>query len=159
MNIEIINDDIINVINSGQIDAVAHNCNCFHVMGIGIAKVLNEYTNNKLITEDKTTVYGDINKLGGYSVIKHDGIQYFNLYGMYTYKTMLKQPKPDNVYVHWDMLQHALYNAIIDSNANKFTVPIMGCSFAGGKYDDFIDMVERISKKIHNNVTLLIVYQ
>lgn len=148
MNIEYFNGDLIEYIESNQVTAVAHNCNCFHTMGAGIALMLNDYTGGRLLKEDKETTYGDINKLGLYSTIIYNDIQYFNLYGMYVYKTLIKNPKPNNVYVHWDSLKDALCRAIIESRHGKFCIPIMGCNHAGGHTDQFIDMIEEVCELV-----------
>lgn len=159
MKVEVYHGDILDFIGTGYSYSIAHNCNCFHTMGAGIAKVLNGVTGGKLLKEDKTTVYGDINKLGGYSRIMHEGNEYFNLYGMFSYSSMLKTPNNGNVYVHWNSLKHALTNAIVDSVCDDVVIPILGYSHAGGSVEDFMDMVDGIIESL-NDVpkTLHIVY-
>lgn len=153
MKIQYVNDDFIQYLNSHTVSAVAHNCNCFHVMGTGIADVLNQYTDGLLLKEDKTTNYGDINKLGSYSSVKVNGVRYFNLYGMYVYRSLLKTQKPQNVYVHWEKLTCSLMNAIIDADPGEMCIPVMGCSNAGGNVDDFINMLSYIVNEIGDRQT------
>ena len=157
MKIEYIKGDIIDVALFYKIKNVAHNCNCFHTMGAGVAKRLNEYTGNKLLSEDKTTSHGDINKLGTYTMLSYNSMNFFNLYGMFTYRTLLKSYKSNNVFVHWNSLQTALLNAIMDVDGD-FIIPIMGCDLAGGNTDDFVTMIGHIINEIDdNNRTLYIV--
>lgn len=153
MEIKYVNNDFIEYLNNNTVSAVAHNCNCFHVMGTGIAEVLNQYTDGLLLKEDKTTNYGDINKLGSYSSVNVNGVRYFNLYGMYVYSSLLKSRRPQNVYVHWESLTHSLTNAIIDSEPGEICIPVMGCSNAGGSIDNFIDMVSCIVSDIGDRTT------
>lgn len=159
MKVEIVNGDLIDMVSNGTIGAIAHNCNCFHVMGAGIAKILDDYTKGKLLKEDKTTAKGDINKLGSFSYVKHENVKYYNLYGMYVYKTLLKSYRKDDVFVNWSCLKLALTSAIIDSDVSHFGIPILGCSHAGGNYDDFINMIEEIVQELEVDTKLIIVYQ
>lgn len=159
MKVEIVQGDLIDMVRNGTVGAVAHNCNCFHVMGTGIAKALNDHTQGQLLREDKTTTKGDINKLGGFSYMNHKNVKYYNLYGMFVYKTLLKSYRNDDVFVNWSCLKYALKSAIIDADVLTFGIPILGCSHAGGNYNDFIDMVECIVKELDINTTLIIVYQ
>lgn len=138
--------------------SLAHNCNCFHTMGSGVAKALNAHTNGVVLSEDKTTPYGDINKLGTYSVAKYGIHRIFNLYGMFTYATLHKRNNPNNVYVHWELLTKSLTDAIIDSD-NDFIIPVLGCNHAGGNVDDFINMIEVVSNNVTVDTSLTIVYQ
>lgn len=157
MKIEYIKGDIIDVALFYKIKNIAHNCNCFHTMGAGVAKRLNEYTGNRLLTEDKTSPHGDINKMGTYTMIQYRGMKFFNLYGMFAYRTLLKSHKPNNVFVHWKSLQTALLNAIMDVDGD-FIVPIMGCDLAGGDTDDFVTMISNTINEINDiNRTLYLV--
>lgn len=157
MLVEYLNGDIIEVAKHHNIPNIAHNCNCFHTMGAGIAKHLNDYTNGTLLKEDKTTIYGDINKLGSYSMLSYNGIKFFNLYGMFVYRSMLTSYTNKNVYVHWESLQTALVNAIMDSSGD-FIIPVLGCNLAGGSSDDFITMIGNVIKSVdQGDRTLFIV--
>lgn len=158
MEIEYVRGDIIDITLHNKIKNIAHNCNCFHTMGAGIAKRLNEYTGNKLLTEDKTTGHGDINKLGTYSVLPYNGVNIFNLYGMFVYRSLLKSYKPNQVFVHWESLQTALLNAILDS-CGDFIIPIMGCDLAGGSVDDFVDMIGNVIHKIDDSGRTLFIVE
>jgi len=157
MNIKYLQGDIVDVAIEYNIKNVAHNCNCFHTMGAGVAKRLNEYTGNKLLTEDKHSPHGDINKLGTYTMISYNGMKFFNLYGMFVYRSLLNSYKPNNVFVHWNSLHTALLNAIMDIDGD-FIIPVMGCDLAGGNTDDFVTMIGHIINEIDdNNRTLHIV--
>ena len=54
-----------------EYDAIVHGCNCFNVMGAGIAKTLNGVFQGLPMKADNTTIPGDINKLGTISVARH----------------------------------------------------------------------------------------
>ena len=158
MNVNHIKGDIIDIALSYNAKNIAHNCNCFHTMGAGVAKRLNEYTGNRLLTEDKTSTHGDINKLGTYTMISYNGMKFFNLYGMFAYRTLLKSHNPKNVFVHWKSLQTALLNAIMDVYGD-FIIPIMGCDLAGGHTDDFVNMIGEVITEIDNGRRTLFIVE
>ena len=58
--------NLIQMANSSQIDVLVHGCNCFHLMGAGIAKQVAYYFPIAEI-QDKKTRYGDPLKVGTYS--------------------------------------------------------------------------------------------
>lgn len=62
----VISGDLLKMIDDSRFELVAHGCNCFHTMGAGFAKKLNNKYPQALIA-DKKTAYGAIEKLGSYS--------------------------------------------------------------------------------------------
>ena len=88
-----IKGNLLDAFDRGDVDVIAHQCNCFCNMGSGIAPhIAKRYP--PAHAADNATVKGDANKLGaftraiiprtvyGYSI--NDGIVY-NLYGQYGY--------------------------------------------------------------------------
>ena len=47
----------------GQFDVIVHGCNCFHTVGVGIAKAISSQFPEALAA-DKATGYGERSKLG-----------------------------------------------------------------------------------------------
>lgn len=61
--------NLLDMFHEGKFDAILHGTNCFHAMGAGIARqIAYNYPIAKAI--DRLTPYGDIDKLGTYSVAK-----------------------------------------------------------------------------------------
>lgn len=62
-----------------------HGCNCFHVMGAGVAKVISSKYPCAL-EADKRTSYGDVSKLGTFSYCTVDTfLTIYNLYTQFNY--------------------------------------------------------------------------
>ena len=63
------NGDLIKGFMDGQVDVIIHGCNCFHIMGGGIArKIALQFP--EVLEADKKTPWGDFEKLSNYSVAK-----------------------------------------------------------------------------------------
>lgn len=69
---------LIKAAKSGEVDVIAHQCNCFNNMGAGIAPQIK-----KAFPEawhvDRNTIKGDRGKLGSLSWAYSDGVTVFNL--------------------------------------------------------------------------------
>jgi len=64
-----VEDDLVEMAyEGGHFDAIVQGCNCFQVMGAGIAPQINKRFGGYPLKEDKATKGGDYNKLGTYSV-------------------------------------------------------------------------------------------
>lgn len=62
----IVEGDLVDFAIKRKFDAIAHGCNCMHIMGAGIAKVIRENFPEAYEADLKTTK-GDIRKMGNYS--------------------------------------------------------------------------------------------
>lgn len=144
-NINIVDGDLIELTKQREFDAVAHGCNCFHTMGAGIAHKLNNLTDGKLLKVDKATAYGDINKLGRYTLcaseINDNVVRFYNLYTQYTYGKVHK----NEVYVHWGSVFESLVSCLTRMPINsRIGIPMIGCGLAGGNERDFIITMKKI---------------
>jgi O-acetyl-ADP-ribose deacetylase (regulator of RNase III) len=64
-----ITGDIIKLAESGKFDYILQGCNCFHTMGSGLAgQLVKKYP--LVLEADKTTAYGDREKLGKWTSAK-----------------------------------------------------------------------------------------
>jgi len=59
----VITGDLLKLANEGQFDVIVHQCNCFHNFGAGIAVGVMRYF-PQAFEADKTTAFGDRNKMG-----------------------------------------------------------------------------------------------
>lgn len=123
---KIVNGNIINMAEAGEFDIIVHGCNCFHTMGAGLAKqISNKFPHAYEV--DKNTTYGDVTKLGSYSIAAPNNEHSFSIINAYT------QFKPG---------PHAEYTAII-AFLNRFKYaygkfkslkvgfPEIGCGIGG----------------------------
>lgn len=168
--VSIANGNIIEFFKSNEYNVILHGCNCFHVMGAGLAKELNILTQNRLLDLDRQTSYGDINKLGTTVAcgITIDNINklIFNLYTQYTFGRRDKR----QVYIHWESFKKALTKVIntlslsVDNNLDYYPnilLPEIGTTLAGGKKEDFYVSFNSVLKddaaRVHPNIHFTIV--
>jgi hypothetical protein len=151
-NVQYVTGDILDYIE--QSDYIVHGCNCFHTMGAGVAKALNTYTEGRLLDIDKTTSYGDINKLGAYSSIDVDGKVFYNLYTQHGFGR-------GGVFVHWESVKLGLINIINNMlEGEVLALPPIGCGLAGGNIKDFqihLDNAIKFSGNANADITIFVV--
>lgn len=153
-------DDIVKFIRDNKPNGVVHGCNCFHVMGGGVARVLDKSLEGKLLEAD--IAYGkrgDINKLGESSFYFDEAnyVWYCNLYSQHGF-----MGSDGGVYVHWQSVSDGL-EYIIDFLSCQFQgdidlaiVPI-GTGLAGGDMSDFLAIIDDIVHVFDDSVTLHVV--
>lgn len=137
INIEYVTGDLIQIIKDGECDVTAHGCNCFHIMGGGVAAQLRQL-DPSVFKADLATPHGDINKLGSYSVGYYKGeTKTVSIYNIYTQHSTAFDD--NSVHVHWDSVFNGLYD-IIDSmeDGQVLAIPYIGCGLANGKEEEYI---------------------
>lgn len=151
MKVNYIEGNVLDLLRSGQVDAIAHGCNCFHTMGAGIAATLNEATAGRLLEADLKSRYGDINKLGGFTsleVTTSERLAY--IYNMYTQYTVINRYQRgstrggEQVAVHWPSVTQSLCAVLLDlhdKGLTKLAIPHVGCGLAGGSFDQLCKLV------------------
>lgn len=137
MDINFVKGDIIEVARDLQVTAVAHGCNCFHTMGAGVAKRLSTVY-PQVLKEDKSTPWGDINKLASFSKAYCGmGGWIYNLYTQYTYGVR------GAVMINWAAFETSFCAmvddlvAVIDSCQLSIAIPPIGTGLAGGDIANF----------------------
>lgn len=158
MNIVAVQGDLIKMFDEGHFDAIGHGCNTIHAMKSGIAKTLDEYTGGELSLVDKTSPYGNANKMGTFTVLQHNKGLIYNLYTQFipAYKNM--------VAVHWYSVADALFSSINDalSKTNndsklRYGIPLIGCGLANGDKADLSIVLHELSLEFADNVELTVV--
>lgn len=128
--------DLIEAFKKGDVNVIAHCCNCFHTMGAGVAKAIAKAFPEAL-EEDRKTLYGDKHKLGQYSVAhtKHGSI--YNLYGQYRYGR-------DKQHLDYEALRYSLIemSASLYPSGVKIGLPRLGCNLAGGDWSIVKGIIE-----------------
>lgn len=159
MKVKHLKGNIIDHAENGLFDVIVHGCNCFHTMGSGIAGALNQYTAGELLKVDmENSEYGDINKLGTYTVLKDfqflgNKVDIYNLYSQYDFG----RPKPA-VHVYWQGVYGGLFNIIKSNKGRRIAIPLIGCGLANGKKQDLLDCIEAINNwNCEDNTQLYIV--
>lgn len=156
-----ISGDIIEEMQSGSYDAVAHGCNCMGIMGSGVAKVLNDYTGGELLKVDRMSPIGDINKLGEFTRLDTSPVPIYNLYTQFA-----PIQKGQKTVVHWPSVQESIWKMVIDLYAGindhdpwynaKILIPWIGCGLAGGNRDDLVRVL-RITESMLYSVEFVVI--
>lgn len=141
-NFREIEGDLIEMFKNGDLDIIAHGCNCFASFGAGIALTIgNEFPETKLADKNQSTPEG-MKRLGKLTVAPIDGIDgyVYNLYTQYNpgrdfrmsaLKKALKLMRKDiEKRVHSD-----LHDTI------KIGFPLIGCGIAGGNWDEVREVI------------------
>lgn len=157
MDIVAVKGDLIKIFDAGHFDAIGHGCNTIHAMKSGIAKTLDEYTAGKLSDVDKTSPYGNANKMGSFTVLQHEKGLIYNMYTQFipAYKNM--------VAVHWrsvaDALRSSINDALSKTNSSKlrYGIPLIGCGLANGDKADLSIVLYELSVEFGDNVELTVV--
>lgn len=148
---EVIQDDLVELAYEGKFDVVVHGCNCFGVMGAGIAKTLNERFGGIPLQRDRTTARGEYNKLGTYSVahLGYDGVHQFP-----AIEILCNHNRP----IDWFPISEAIYR-YFGNEANKKTLAIVNAytqfemgrdSFTGGAPADYT-AIRMVLRKINRD--------
>lgn len=144
MEIQKVKGDIVDTLERGETNVIIHGCNCFHTMGSGVAKALNEATNGRLLEADKRTPHGDINKLGEFSSTVYNGVNIFNLYTQHGYGR-----DSGATYIYWDSFESGMLGILMGLEIYQpedkiISIPYIGCGLAGGEEKDFWERIETI---------------
>lgn len=135
------------------LDGMVHQCNAFHTMGGGLAKIVkDEYPTAYLV--DILTKYGDIKKIGTFSFsmcthnVYHSPFIIFNCYSQYNYGTNKVQTDYEAVKSVLKRVKIFIKGTLEDKpNDKKFTLGIphgYGCGLAGGDWNTVSSIIEEI---------------
>jgi len=179
-----IDGDLIELALGGQFDVIAHGCNCFCIMGAGIAKAMDNkfFCNSSSIypSEDKC-FEGDYNKLGtiegvDWIIVNREDkvakflnkmliIENFKEGGSY-YNLGYRNPKVlsvVNCYTQDEPGKNADYDAInmclkkLNNNykGKRIGIPAIGCGIGGG---DIGILRRMIATEMHDCEATLVIY-
>lgn len=125
---------LIKAAKSGEVDVIAHQCNCFNNMGAGIApKIKKAFPEAWHV--DRNTINGDRSKLGSLSWAYSDGVTIFNLYGQYYYG---RGVNTDYSALRSSLRQMYLYLKPF----YKIGLPKLGCGLGGGDWNIVSKIIE-----------------
>jgi O-acetyl-ADP-ribose deacetylase (regulator of RNase III) len=138
----VIQGDLIKLAKAGEFDIIVHGCNCFNIMGGGIAKTIkNEFP--QAYDSDCETIAGDKEKIGTYTqCTTDDGLIIINAYTQY--KTA---SSGEDVFEYYGLIQvfEQLYNEYPDK---RYGMPKIGCGLANGDETEIMNIIEFFSGKI-----------
>lgn len=127
--------DLIKLALKGEFSAIVHGCNCFNVMGSGIAPKINSAFLGVPAEADNTTVPGDMSKLGTISVGRHGGLYIVNAYTQYGTARFAGECVVDYDAIRSSFAQVARLARLHDNGDGfKIGYPMIGAGLAGGDW-------------------------
>lgn len=141
----IVKGDLLELGELNKFDIIMHGCNCFNVMGAGIAlQIANRFPDAYLA--DQETVKGDAGKLGTYTVGMHGRLVILNVYTQYSMAMGSKD----------DVFEYTAFERALDRIQTRFGkwrigMPLIGMGLAGGDSARIIPMIESFAKKVERH--------
>lgn len=155
MIISEINGNLITLAKSGRYTEIAHGCNCFCVMGAGIApQIARAFPEAE--AADNLTIRGDKSKMGTFSrgVSKLNSGEDLTIFNLYTQHGTWGRRKGE-IDLHYDSLEVAFAKAnyIIARQHPKRTtqlmgIPMIGAGLAGGDWGRIEEIINRVTPNI-----------
>lgn len=139
--INYVNGDLIKLAQEGEFDMIVHGCNCFCVMGAGIAKQLAmKYP--QVYEEDLKTGAGDYGKLGNFTAADADNFIVINAYTQYATANGVE-----------DVFEYTSFELILQKLSYKygfcrFGFPRIGQGLANGDVKRITELLEKFSKDV-----------
>lgn len=150
--------DLIEAAKNGEVDVIAHGCNCMNTMKSGIAPLIVA-SFPEAGEADQDTVKGDRAKLGGFTIAENqdytDWVYVYNLYTQYGFWGRNKGIR--------DLDYNALYNALeamgkdlkeTYNGVPKIGLPMIGAGLASGDWDIIEMMIKKTLVASGHDVTI-----
>lgn len=161
--------DLIKLAEEGHFDIIIHGCNCFHTMGSGIAFTLARKYPEVPYADRRSTVSGDISKLGDYTVApiyKEDGrtlmFKVFNVYTQYHISRWGQDVFEYHAFQKFLSglalnLKNAYQHDGISPKKLRIGFPMIGAGYAGGDWSLIESMIKDFSEKVNDYAEITIV--
>jgi O-acetyl-ADP-ribose deacetylase (regulator of RNase III) len=146
MSIKYITGDLLQLFDQGEFDVIVHGCNCFCVMGGGIAKTIKQKYPG-VFALDKKTKKGDRGKLGTCGVFKKGNQFIVNCYTEYDYR----EKKP----IDYPSLENCMRYIKSNFSGKRIGFPKIGAGLAGGDWK-IIEGI--ISKELQGEDVTVVIY-
>ena len=162
MSVKIVYGDMVESYKNSELDAYAHQTNCFCRMGRGIAPLLAA-ANQEVRNVDNSTEEGSKGKMGWFSRTNSTPFVY-NVYGQYHWRKyqVVKGRNTD-----YQALGDGLFKVMEDLHKYQWEndikrqitlgIPLIGCGLAGGDWGGVVlPMIEDIFSNCGVDVTVFI---
>lgn len=131
--------DLVQMFKDGELDAMAHGCNCFCNMGSGIAvTVATTFPDARAV--DSGTNKGDRAKLGTFTSIEYGRGKLYNAYTQFTYWD-------PNDMLSYDAVREAFTAINVDMKASglvRLGIPRIGAVRAGGDWGTILNIIMEV---------------
>lgn len=150
--LRVITGDLLAMGKANEVDIIVQGCNCWNVMGSGIAAQIKTQFPDAYLA-DQETLAGDRNKLGCYTIGMAGRLVIINAYTQYNTAK----------YSGEDVFEYNSFQIILDKLATRFGkyrfgLPMIGMGLAGGDPDRIIPMIEDFAAQVkaqNGSVTLV----
>lgn len=142
--------DLLAMAKNNDFDIILHGCNCFNIMGAGVAKQIAEQFPDARLA-DVETVAGDPGKLGTYTIGMHGRLVILNCYTQY------ETSRTDDVF-DYHAFERVLSKIARRFGKWRFGLPMIGMGLAGGDPERIIPMIETFTDLVEaqgGSVTLV----
>ena len=148
---KVVKGDLLAMGKNNEFDIIVQGCNCFCVMGSGIAAQIAAQFPDAKIADDET-VRGDPGKLGSYTVGMHGRLVILNAYTQYGTSKNGE-----------DVFEYTAFERVLDKIQHRFGkwrigLPLIGMGLAGGNPDRIVPMIEHFAERVEKqggSVTLV----
>jgi O-acetyl-ADP-ribose deacetylase (regulator of RNase III) len=135
MNMKTIKGDLLALAEQGEFDLVLHGCNCYNIMGGGIAAQIAQRWPDARLADDET-VKGDPGKLGSYTLALHGDLKILNCYTQYSISRDGQ-----------DVFEYAAFERVLSKIALRWGcarigLPLIGMGLAGGDAGRIMPLIE-----------------
>ena len=127
-------------------DILIHGCNCFHLMGGGIASQIKNFF-PEAYSVDKATIYGLPSKLGTISYTKMSNPTIINAYTQYGYSSRYKQ-------ADYDAIRKSFKEIKQKYTGQLMSIPLIGAGLAGGDWTVILSII--MDELSNENVTIVV---
>lgn len=128
--------NLLQMAKDGEFDVILHGCNCFNVMGAGIAaQIATQFPDAKVA--DDETISGDVGKLGSYTMGIAEEFVILNCYTQYGTASHGGQ----------DVFEYTAFERVLSKVLKRFGMcqiglPYIGMGLAGGDKSRIINTIE-----------------
>lgn len=135
---KIIEGDLITLATNGKFDVIIHGCNCFCVMGAGLAKAIKDEFPEAYLADCATEI-GDSSKLGYFTVstVERGGheLTIVNAYTQYDFRGSGRKVDYTAVKAAFDFIRKKF-------SGKRIGYPMIGSGLAGGDWEIISQIIE-----------------
>lgn len=134
--------DLLQMGKDNEFDIIMHGCNCFNVMGSGIAaQIAVQFPDCRLA--DDETIKGDVGKLGSYTIGMNGRLVILNCYTQYGTAS----------YAGMDVFEYTAFERVLSKIAHRFGtwrigLPLIGMGLAGGDPARIMPLIEAFAQRV-----------
>ena len=131
--IKYVDGDLIKLAKAGEFDVAIHGCNCFRVMGSGIAaQIKKEFP--KAYEVDQKTTKGDRSKLGTITIAECDECDVANAYTQFRYGV--------GKHADYEAIRSCMREVKDAYAGQRIGMPFIGAGLAGGDWKVIEKIIE-----------------